>query len=83
MIVHTRVQRIGPTRLRPRNLAPTLGTVAPSSHSAPWHSLLHSPMRVTSASTAQICSGVASTTVSTLPPGGIRAVLTAAVPGCG
>src|SRR6476659_6225851 len=56
------VQYVGPLPLRftwPRNLAPTAGPVAPSSHSASKVSGLYRPILVTSLTNSQICSGVA------------------------
>src|SRR5207244_9894121 len=47
--------------LRPRNRAPTWGPVAPSSHSPPWFSGLHSPVRVMSATRSYTASALAST----------------------
>jgi hypothetical protein len=72
-ITQTRAHRTrDPARLRPRNRTPGAAELAPSSHSAPRHSWLHSPMRVTSASTAHTASGGASTTTSTAPVCGSR-----------
>ena len=56
-----------PFSLRPRKRAPTTGPSAPSSHSPPWVSWLHSPARVMSVSRFHTCSGVASTSTLTWP----------------
>ena len=51
---------IRPSRLPPRNRAPTVRRAASPSHPPSRHSWLQSPIRVTSEMTAQTCSGVAS-----------------------
>src|SRR5215475_8443820 len=66
-ISQTRRQRSQPERLLPRNRAPGAGAAAGPSHLTRRHSWLHSPVRVTSATTRQTASGGASARVSACP----------------
>jgi len=59
---HTRDHRVALRRLRPRKRAPFTGPLAPSSHSTPRHSTLHSPVLVTSDTKDHTASTGASTT---------------------
>ena len=56
-----------PRRLWPLNRAPTLGPSAPSIHSQPVVSGLHSPIRVTSAMRSQTASGAAAMVIRACP----------------
>ncbi len=62
-----RLHRHGPERLRPRNRAPGAAEVAPPSQATRVHSWLHSPVRVTSATTRHTASIGTSTLTSTRP----------------
>ena len=57
--------QLGPERLRPRNRTRGAAPVAPSSQATWWHSWLHSPVRVTSATTRHTDSIGAATVTST------------------
>ena len=61
---HVRLQRSQPARLRPRNRAPGAAAVAPPSQLTWRHSWLHSPVRVTSATTRHTDSTGASAITS-------------------
>src|SRR2546423_8345841 len=53
MTVETLSHARSPRLLRPLKRAPTMGPVAPSSHSPPWYSGLHCPISTRSVTSSQ------------------------------